>query len=73
MTKIYNKTNQAITVVTEGNANLIINSECFGKLDLREDASFNNSDGSFYVEEEGSFYLSHDKITDADFEISAEG
>ena len=72
MTKIYNKTDRTITVVTDGNPDLVIESECFGELKLREDAIFNSPDGSFYVEEEGRFYLSHDKLTDADFEISLE-
>lgn len=73
MTRIYNGTNATITVITDGNADLVIESECFGEVELSEDASFNAPDGSFYVEEEGIFYLSHDCTTDADFEIRKEG
>ena len=73
MTTIYNGTDSTITVVTNGNPDLVIESEEFGEVNLLEGASFNSPDGSFYVEEEGTFYLSHDCTTDADYEIRKEG
>lgn len=59
MTKIYNGTDRTITVVTDGNPNLVIGPKSFEEVDLPEDAVFNAPDGSFYVEEEGEFYVGH--------------
>lgn len=73
MTKIYNGTGATITIITDGNADLVIEPECFGKVNLSADADFNAPNGSFYVEEEGNFYAKHDNCqTGADIEIYLE-
>ena len=73
MVKIYNGTNSTITVVTDDNLDLVIESEEFGEVNLADDAVF--GEDTFYVQEEGRFYLQHKdtQITNADYEILVEG
>ena len=58
MTKIFNGSNRAITVVTDLK-DVVIPAGHTVKMELSEGAVFNTPDGSFYVEEEGAFYVKY--------------
>ena len=68
--KIYNGENVAITVVTDGNADVVIEAKSFAEVNVSKDVEFNSD--CFYIEEKGAWYAIDARHTDADLEIYSE-
>ena len=62
---VYNGENTAITIVTDGNADVVVQPKSFATIET--DATFNSD--SFYVQEDGEWYAKENGDTGADFEI----
>lgn len=56
MKRIYNGEEIAITVVSDGNDDVVINPGETVEIELNDEHNFNANDGSFYVQEEGEWY-----------------
>lgn len=63
--RIYNGENIAITVVTDGNEDVVIQPKEFATIETN--ANFNSD--SFYIEENGDWYAKENGSTGADLEI----
>lgn len=63
--RVYNGEDMAITIVTDGNADVVIQPGEYATIET--DAAF-NSDG-FYVQEDGDWYAKENGSTGADLEI----
>ena len=65
--RIYNGEDVTITVVTDGNADVVIQPRSFADVNVSKDVEFNSD--SFYIQEDGAWYATEAGHSGAELEI----